>query len=163
MKQETKYYLILFLVLGLLSIFVQALIVPLIRINIWQPDVVLCTVLLLSKRFGGIRGSTSGFVLGILQDTLTGMPVGMSALPKTVAGYLAGKFHGQNIKGLFMDLWFVFFILIHEIIFYALLSIKAELNFWQILVLRALPNVIYTMIALLTLNLFLKKYLSEEP
>ena len=91
------------------------------------------------------------------------MPVGMSAFPKSLVGYLVGKFHGQNIKGVFMDLWFVLFILIHEIIFYSLLGIKAELNLSEMVINRALPNAIYTMISLLIINLFLKKYLSEEP
>lgn len=162
MKQETKYFLVLLLFFGLPAILAQALIVPLLRIHIWQPDVVLCIVLLLSKRFGGIRGSTAGFVLGLLQDALTGMPIGMSAFPKSLVGYLTGKFHGQHIKGLFMDLWFVLFILIHGIIFYSLLGIKAELNLSDMIITRALPNAIYTMVSLLIMTLFLKKYLSEE-
>ncbi|APF17203.1 rod shape-determining protein MreD [Caldithrix abyssi] len=162
MKHENKWFLVLLLLFGVPAILAQALIVPLLRINIWQPDVVLCIVLLLSKRFGAMHGSTSGFFLGLLQDALTGLPVGMSAFPKAFVGYLAGKFHGQHIKGLFMDLWFVLFILIHEIIFYIFLGIKAELNITEILITRALPDVIYTMIALLVINLFVKKYLSEE-
>ncbi len=90
------------------------------------------------------------------------MPIGMSAFPKSLVGYLTGKFHGQHIKGLFMDLWFVLFILIHGIIFYSLLGIKAELNLSDMIITRALPNAIYTMVSLLIMNLFLKKYLSEE-
>ncbi len=161
MKHENRWFLVLLITFGLGSLLLQALVVPLIRINIWQPEIVLCVVLLLSKRFGAMHGSTAGFVLGILQDALTGLPVGMSAFPKAFVGYLAGKFHGQTIKGLFMDLWFVLFILIHEIIFYIFLGIKAEMNITELLITRALPDVIYTMVALLVINLFVKKYLSE--
>ncbi len=161
MHQETKWYLVLLLIFGVSSLLLQALFAPLIRINFWEPDFVVAIVLLLSKRFGAIKGSTAGFILGLLQDALTGLPLGISALPKTVSGYLAGKFHGQAVKGLAMDLWFVLFILIHEAIFYTLFSIKTQVPFQQLLFARALPDAMYTTVVLLITIFFTNKYFSE--
>ncbi len=161
MNQENKYYLVILLIFGLSSVLAQALFAPLITIHLSEPDFVLVIVLLISKRFGGIKGSTSGFILGILQDAVTGMPLGISAMPKAVVGYLAGKFHGQPIKSISLDLWFIVFIVIHELIFYALFQFKSEFSFQYLFFTRALPNTLYSTIVLLSLALFTDKYFSE--
>lgn len=161
MNQENKYYLVILLIFGLGSVLVQALFAPLITIRLSSPDFVLVIVLLIAKRFGGIKGSTAGFVLGVLQDAISGLPLGISAMPKAVSGYLAGKFHGQPIKSISLDLWFVVFILIHEIIFYALFQFKSEFAFHYLFFTRALPNTLYSTVALLIVALFTEKYFSE--
>ncbi len=161
MNQENKYYLVILTFFGLGSLLAQALFAPLISIRLSQPDFVLVIVLLTAKRFGAIKGSTAGFVLGLLQDAVTGLPLGISSLPKAVAGYFAGKFHGHPIKSISLDLWFVVFILIHEIIFYALFQFKSEFSFQYLFLTRALPNTLYSSLVLLVVALFTDKYFSE--
>ena len=161
MHQENKYFWLLFFIFGVTSVIVQALFAPLIAIHFYEPDFVLVVVLLISKRFGGIKGSTAGFLLGLLQDAVTGLPLGISALPKSAVGYLGGKFHGHAIKSLSLDLWFIVFILIHEIIFYALFQFKSEFSFHYFFLNRALPNTLYTTVILIITALFTEKYFSE--
>jgi len=146
---------------GVGSLLAQALLAPLISVRLWEPDFVLVIVLLMAKRFGGIKGSSAGFFLGLLQDAITGLPLGISAMPKAISGYLAGKFHGQTVKNISLDLWFIIFILIHEVVFYGLFQFKSEFSFQFLLFSRALPNTIYTTISLLIISFFTRNYFSE--
>ena len=108
MKSETKYLIYVLTVFGSGSILLQSLIAPLMQIHVWQPDFVLIIVLLTGKRFRSGWGSTAGFLLGIIQDSLTGMPVGITALPKTIAGYASGKTTSIYPEGTLYYVWFLF-------------------------------------------------------
>lgn len=162
MNHETKYLLILFLVMGLGSVIIQSQFIPFIEITVWRPDLVLIIVLFMGKRFGSMKGSTTGFIVGILQDSLTSMPIGISALPKALAGYASGKIRILHLGGTMYMVWFVLLIFIHELIVYAFLQYKTDLSFPRLVYSRVFPNTIYSIFMLFIINFFLKKYFSEE-
>ncbi len=162
MNQNLKYFLYIFLIYGLGSIVVQSYIVPFIEINLWQPEMVLVIVLFMGSRFGATAGSTAGFFLGLLQDALTSMPIGISALPKAIVGYSAGKVRGFKLEGAMRLLWFFLLIFVHEFIYYLILQVKLDFDFSYLLTHRVFPNTVYTMVMLVITNLFTAKTFSED-
>jgi len=161
MNQETKYFLFILLLFGFSAIIVQSLVVQLIEVNLWQPDLVLVIVLLVGKRFDPIKGSTAGFVLGILQDSLSPLPVGLTALPKALVGYASGKTKILRLEGAMYYLWFILLIFAHEAITYLFLQYKTDLTFTYLLYSRVFPNTVYTTLMLFIVNLFSGKYFTE--
>jgi len=161
MKSETKYLLYILIIFGGGSIILQSLIAPLMEIHVWKPDFVLIIVLLTGKRFRSGWGSTTGFILGIIQDSLTGMPVGITALPKAIAGYASGKTTSVYPEGTLYYVWFIFLILLHEMITYAFFQYKTELTYTFLLYSRVFPNTIYTMLMLFIVHTFTRKYFDE--
>lgn len=161
MDQNTKYFLFIISVFGISSIILQGLLVPLIEITVWRPDLVLVIVLLTGKRFGAAGGSTAGFFLGIIQDSLSGMPVGITAMPKAIAGYLSGKTRGSGQSGTIHYVFFIVLIFLHELITYAFFQYKTDLSYLYLLYSRIFPNSAYTMIMLFIVNVFFNKYFTE--
>jgi rod shape-determining protein MreD len=161
MHHETKYLIYVLIIFGISSIIVQAFLVPFIEIAGWRPDFVLIIVLLISKRFGTVSGSTSGFILGILQDSLTALPVGITAFPKVIVGYALGKFKVMRLEGAMYYLWFIIMIFLHECIFYAFLQFKIDVAFTQLLYSRVFPNTIYSSIMLFLVSIFTQKFFRE--
>lgn len=162
MNHEIKYILTLFFFFGLGSVIVQSLLVPYITIHVWRPDFVLIIVLLMAKRFGSLKGSTVGFILGILQDSLTAMPIGISALPKALAGYASGKARILLLGGTMYLVFFMLIIFFHELIVYGFMQFKTEVSYPLLIVSRVFPNTIYSIIMLFISNYFLNKYFSTE-
>lgn len=162
MNHEQKYFITLFIIFGFGSVVLQSLLVPYIEISVWRPDLVVVVVLMIGKRFGCIQGSTAGFILGIFQDSLTSMPVGISALPKAIIGYTSGKMKGVGVGGTMYIVWFVLMIFIHEFIIYLFMQFKTELQFTFLVYSRVFPNTVYTTIMFFILSFFLKKYFAEN-
>ncbi|HHJ52182.1 MAG TPA: rod shape-determining protein MreD [Caldithrix abyssi] len=161
MTHENKYFMVILFLFGIGSIVFQSLVVPLLEIHVWRPDVVLIITLLTARRFGALKGSSAGFLLGIIQDSLTGMPVGITALPKTLGGYFAGKLRSFRPDPTYTYLWFAGIIFLHEIITYAFYQFKTDLSFTQLVYTRAFPNTVYSFIMLVIIHFFTQKYFNE--
>jgi len=162
MNQEIKYSLFLIITFGIGSIIFQSLFIPFIEINVWRPDVVLVMIILFGRRLGSISGSTSGFILGTIQDSLSGMPLGITALPKSIVGYAAGKSKQLGLEGAAGFIWSVILILLHEMITYAFFRYKSEVPYLQLVFSRAFPNTIYSTGMLLAVSLFTQKYFNDK-
>jgi len=162
MNHDLKYYFTLFIIFGVGAVIVQSQFVPFMEINVWRPDLVLILVLFFGRRFGSIQGSTSGFILGLLQDALTSMPIGISALPKALSGYAAGKIKSLHLGGNMYLVWFMLMIFIHELIVYLFLQFKSEISYTFLVYSRVFPNTIYTTVMLIFSNFFLKKYFTDD-
>lgn len=163
MNQNIKYLLYVFIIYGFGAVVIQSLLIPFIAINLWEPEMVLVIVLLIGNRFGSMAGSTSGFILGVLIDALTAMPIGISALPKAIAGYGAGKITILKMEGAIRLLWFFILIFLHEFIYYLIIQVKLDFDFVYLLTHRVFPNTIYTMLMLVITNIFTAKIFSKNP
>ncbi|MEJ2056051.1 MAG: rod shape-determining protein MreD [Calditrichaceae bacterium] len=162
MNHEQKYFITIFVIFGLGAVILQTLFVPYLEIKLWHPDIVVVIVLLIGRRFGSIQGSSAGFLLGIIQDSLTSMPIGISALPKSIIGYASGKMKSVSIGGTMYIVWFVFMIFLHELIIYLFLQFKTELSFAPLVYTRVFPNTIYTTMMFFIISFFFKKYFTED-
>jgi len=161
MNHNTKYYFYILSIFGLGSIVLQSLLVPLIEISVWRPDLVLVIVLLIGKRFGATGGSSAGFFLGIIQDSLSGMPVGITAFPKVLLGYFSGKGKNLRLSVSMTYVWFILLIFVHEMITYAFFRYKTDLSYLYLLYSRIFPNTVYTTVMLFIINIFSRKYFNE--
>lgn len=162
MNHEQKFFITIFVIFGFGAVILQSLFIPYLEIADWRPDLIVVIVLLMGKRFGSIQGSTAGFFLGIIQDSLTSMPVGISAFPKAIIGYTSGKMKSVGATGTMYIVWFVLMIFIHELIIYLFLQFKTELPFVQLLYNRVFPNTIYTTVMFFIVSFFLRKYFTED-
>ncbi|MFN3134233.1 MAG: rod shape-determining protein MreD [Candidatus Kryptonium sp.] len=80
---------------GLAILFIQITIVPLISIEKIAPDLVVIFVVYMALRNGQIVGTISGFIFGLLMDLTIDFVPGLSALSKTVSGFIAGYFYSE--------------------------------------------------------------------
>ncbi len=60
------------------------------------PDVMLIWIVYLAVTQGQIPATAYGFGIGLLMDLVSGQFLGLSALSKTIAGFLAGYFYHEN-------------------------------------------------------------------
>ncbi len=162
MNQEIKYFLFIITTFGIGSVLIQGLIVPYIAIaGVWKPDLVVIVVLLIGRRFGSVAGSSSGFILGLLQDSLTAMPIGITAFPKIIAGYASGKMTTLKFEGSVNFLWFISLIFLHEFIFYFFLQFKTDISFTYLIYSRIFPNTIYSTVMMAITYFSTQKYFTE--
>ena len=75
--------------------FLQASLVPALRIADVAPDIPLIIVVLLALRRGPEFGCASGFVAGLFQDMATGGWLGVQALTKALVGFGIGAAGGR--------------------------------------------------------------------
>lgn len=89
-----RYFKSFLIVAGFL--FLQVTFLPLISIEGIVPDILLIWVVYNSLKRGQIVGMAGGFVVGLLQDIAATSFLGLAALSKTIAGFLAGYFFNEN-------------------------------------------------------------------
>jgi rod shape-determining protein MreD len=80
--------------LGLLVL--QTTFVPFLSIGGFVPDLFLIWVVYIAVRRGQMEAIITGFLVGLLQDAVTTQFFGLSALTKTIAGFVAGYFFNEN-------------------------------------------------------------------
>lgn len=74
---------------------VQMLVVPFIAIEKIIPDIVIIFVVYVALKNGQISGTIVGFIFGLLVDLTIDFVLGLSALSKTFAGFVAGYFYSE--------------------------------------------------------------------
>lgn len=161
MASDSHTNIIYILFIGLLAILVQAFFVPIIEIGVWRPDLVLIAILYIGYRYGMISGALAGFVLGILQDALSPLPLGISSLAGSIIGFSAGQVRQLKLAVNARILATVLLILIHGCIFYFFYQLRSESTFIYLLLTRVFPNTIYTFVLGLVLSFFIRPNLEE--
>ena len=81
----------------LVLLLLQTTFVPFLSINGFLPDVLLIWVVYIAVTRGQLEATVTGFVVGLLQDVVSIQFFGLSALTKTLAGFIAGYFFNENI------------------------------------------------------------------
>ena len=59
-----------------------------------KPDLALVIVALMAMRRGSMPGQIAGFASGLLADTISLAPLGLTAMTRTVVGYVVGRMEG---------------------------------------------------------------------
>lgn len=86
---------------GLLLVFtlvIQATVLPLIAINGIRPDLLLIIVMSSALLLGKEQGVGLGFFAGLLQDLASGNIFGLNVLSKMLTGYLSGIMERKVFK-----------------------------------------------------------------
>lgn len=140
---------ILWMVIVVASLILQATILPLVSFNGVWPDLLLIVVVSSSLLLGKEQGVSLGFLAGLLQDLAGGNIFGVNTLSKLIIGYLFGMAERQVFKEhlllpvLAMSIATVFN---SAITFVILLLLGYKIELAPALVNNVLPLVIYNVI-----------------
>jgi rod shape-determining protein MreD len=132
------------ILLSAFAFLFQIYFVPLIEILVWRPDLILIVILFVGNRYGALTGTLTGFILGILQDTISLTPMGVSSLTNSICGFLAGQTKQTKLTANMSLLVFLFLILLHGLIFYFFYQFNSETTYLYLIFSRVFPNTIYT-------------------
>jgi len=150
------------LLLGLGAFILQLYFIPMIEISVWKPDLILLLVVYVGLYYGAIPGTLTGFIIGIFQDAVSPIPLGMTALANCLAGFGAGQvkqfklaFNARMVAALLL-------ILGHGLIFYLVYQYKSEATYGYFIYSRVFPNTVYTFVLGLVLSVFFRSSLEEK-
>ncbi len=69
-----------------------------LRIAGVKPDLLFITIVFLSYSFGSFYGEVTGFIGGLLHDSISNSPLGLLAFPKMALGFIVGMFGRSILK-----------------------------------------------------------------
>jgi len=152
---------------SLLVLLVQTGVVRFLSIGGIVPDLVLLWVVALAIRRGQIPATTAGFLLGLAQDILSGDGMlGLSALTKTLAGFIAGYFYNENKTLQTMGSYRILLIaglvsLVHDGLYFLLFLQGSGISWSGSLLDYGVPTTVYTLaVALIPMFAFARKQLA---
>ncbi|MFQ5601657.1 MAG: rod shape-determining protein MreD [bacterium] len=148
------------LFLFIIVIILQVTLAPLFSIKHITPDFVLIAVVYFTLKNGRIWGVIAGFTAGLLIDVLLTDFIGLSSLTNTIAAYAVGFLsQKQSDKPNWRTIGiFMIILLIHDLIYFTILTIDVPVNFWNTLFLHALPTSFYTLLFMIMIFLFRPKF-----
>ncbi len=140
-------------VLIVILIIVQKTLIWLIALTSYDitPDIVLIGIVYIGIRKGKITGSIGGFITGLLIDFLSFSFLGLMALSKATAGFVAGFFNNENkierytYTYVFMLIVFVCS-LANNVLYFTLYYQGTMLGFGDVLLRYIIPTAVYTSI-----------------
>ncbi len=157
-----------YLALALLCILVDTTLIKFLAIRTIVPDILLILIAYIAIREGQMAGTVAGFLTGLVIDLLSGQDgmLGLSAMSKTVAGFVAGYFYNEN-KTLQTLGSYMFPIavgvsaLLHNILYFIIFLQGTTLDVTGIFLQYGIPSTVYTVaFSLLPMFAFARKYLS---
>jgi len=127
------------------------LLADLVAIAGLTPDLPLVAVVFVALRYGQIPGTLAGFGTGLALDLLSAGDgvMGLSALAKTVAGFLAGYFYNETkTQQLLGGYEFIVLVgavaLVHNVLYFVVLLQGTDIG-WGLAILRyGIPSALYT-------------------
>lgn len=154
--------------ISVVLIVVHTTLIKFLAIRDVAPDILVVWIVYLAIRRGQMTGMVAGFLIGMVVDLLAGQDgvPGLSALAKTVAGFVAGYFHDENKTQQTLG-GYTFLIvtgvagLLHHIIYFIIFLQGSSIDVWSIMLLYGVPATLYTVaVALLPMFAFARKYLT---
>ena len=161
MPRESQSNTLYLIFAGVAAIILQAFFVPLIEIGVWRPDVVILVVIYISFQKGVVPGVFSGFLLGVFQDALSPLPLGVSSLANSVIAFFAGQVSQFKLAPNARVLASVLLILFHGCIFFFFYQLRTDVTYVYLLLTRVFPNTVYTFLIGLLFSSFMKSPLEN--
>ena len=136
--------------------------VPFISINGIIPDIVLIYVVIFTLKFGQLKGTVFGFIVGFFFDVFSGGLIGSAMFSKTLAAFIAGYFykeeHEEVCSNVRIFVSIIFLCALINSIFYAVLgSVEIELNILSLLFNNGIFPALYTSIIAFAFTLLIGK------
>jgi len=142
-----------------LCIILQITIIPLFSINCISPDLILILVISVSIQKGKFWGVIAGFSAGLIFDAFGTAFVGLSSFVNSISAFVAGFLLGEQLEqrfGVIVGLILVS-LLIHDFLYYVILSIATSIGFWATLFKHVVPQSFYTLIFMVIIHMVLPK------
>lgn len=150
-------------------IIIQKSLIWLIAVTSYEitPDIVLIGLVFVSLKKGKIAGSAGGFIAGLILDFLSFSFLGLMALSKTVAGFIAGFFNNESKLDRYLSSYIfvliVFFCsLINNLLYFMIYFQGTMLAPADILVRYVLPSAVYTSFLSIPAVIFNRKKLFKR-
>ncbi len=135
-----------YLVFFIVAFILQFTVIKYLQIYYWKPDLLLILVVFFAYRYGQNWGMTVGFLAGLTQDLLSAHVVGVLALSKTIAAFIAGSFQGKVIgRSQFLLLLFGCGFA-HDLIYFFFNTLGENFSLQSLFLLYTIPNLVYTLI-----------------
>lgn len=138
-------------VISLIFIVVHTSLARYMSIGNAIPDIVLIWVVYLAISQGQLIATIAGFGAGVMLDLLSGQDgmLGLSALCKTLSGFLAGYFFNENKTQQTLSTWrFVLIVLVvallHDAIYFLIFLVGTDIGWARAIALHGIPSALYT-------------------
>jgi rod shape-determining protein MreD len=134
-----------------LTVLLQTTLVGLLAVGDIVPDLPLLWIVMLAILRGQVPATVAGFGIGLTLDLLGGGSgvLGLNALVKTVAGFLAGYFYGENkIQQTLGSSQFLVIVslaaAVHNVLYFVIFLQGGDLSTGTMLLRYGLPSTAYT-------------------
>lgn len=152
--------------ISLLLILLHTTLVNVVTVGTAVPDVLLIWVVYLAIQFGQLAGTILGFSIGLFIDLLSGNDgmVGLAALSKSLAGFLAGYFYQENkTEQTLSSARFVVAVglaaLLHNAIYFVIFLYGSDVGWWRAIAWHGIPSTLYTTaLSIVPMSLFRRRY-----
>jgi rod shape-determining protein MreD len=150
------------LALGLLLL--QTTFLPFLSVGGFLPDIFLIWIVYVAITRGQLEATITGFLAGLMQDSVTIQFFGLMALTKTLAGFIAGYFFNDNLTAQTLGSYrFVLIVLlasfVHNVLFYGIFLQGVQDSVFLTTMEFSLASSLYTgLLSLLPMFTFVRKY-----
>jgi len=156
MTSETGYQFFRTAIVSIIALTLQISFIPMIEIGAWRPDLIILVVIFIGLRYGATQGILAGFILGVLQDSFSPHPVGISAFADTVTGFLAGQVRQLKLAYNIRILAVIILILIQTSLFFLIYQLQTDISYLYLVATRVFPNTLYTFLIAILLSVFFR-------
>ncbi len=150
---------IFYIVFFILCIILQITIIPLFSIKGIAPDLILILLISVSIKKGKFWGVVAGFSAGLVFDAFGTAFLGLSSFVNSISAFVAGFLLGEQLEqrfGVIVGLILVS-LLIHDFLYYIILSIGTSIGFWATLFKHIVPQSFYTLIFMMIIHMVLPR------
>ena len=81
-----------------------------LRIGGTKPDLLFIVIVYLAYNFGSFYGEVTGFISGLLHDSISNSPLGFLTFPKVVIGFVVGMFGRGILKETLLSVCLLLFL-----------------------------------------------------
>lgn len=158
-----------FYIIGsLLLVVLQTTAMKFLAIGEVVPDIVVIWIVYIAVKEGQLSATVAGFLLGLVLDLMSGQDgmLGLSALAKTIAGFIAGYFYNENKTFQTLGGWrFISAIgvaaLLHNVVYFIIFLQGTPIGLMAAILFYGIPAAVYTtVVGLLPMFVFSRKYLT---
>ncbi|MBN2090524.1 rod shape-determining protein MreD [candidate division KSB1 bacterium] len=140
--------IIFYIFLFIICFFLQLMLTDLIEIRHIRPDFLLIFVVWFAQHEGKAYGTLVGFFAGLFQDVYLVHFFGLSALGKSICGFIAGLVSQQSTTQ--KSFWFLLNLginsFVHDFIYYNIYLAGTGTSFFSRLFFYIIPSSFYTFI-----------------
>jgi len=144
------------------AFILQFTVIRFIEIVHWRPDLILIVLVFFSLKKGPNWGMTAGFVSGLLQDLISVEMLGLTALTKTLAGFLAGVLSGKLTTRAEFFLVLLISGFVHDLVYFFISTLGENFSLHSLLIFYTIPNLLYTVIIGAIMYYFFEPILAES-